>query len=143
MIILLQYFVFHTAGAKTVTISGLDDFDVKFRVGTKWQGKEVQLSLSVQPCAGDRCLREKSLMRNTRFDPSGRQRKTGRSENLTFTEDLKDLKPDFIPIVCRREMGGGDYVHHHYQSLNREGRWGTTDDFATSFLHFSLFSTAL
>ena len=33
--------------------------------------------------------------------------------------------------------------HHHHQSLNREGRWGTADDFATSFLHFSLFSTAL
>ena len=33
-------------------------------------------------------------------------------------------------------------VHHHL-SLNREGRWGTTDDFATSFLHFPLFSTAL
>ena len=33
--------------------------------------------------------------------------------------------------------------HHHRQSLNREGRWGTTDDFATSFLHFSLLSTAL
>ena len=33
--------------------------------------------------------------------------------------------------------------HHHHQSLNREGRRGTTDDFATSFLHFSLFSTAL
>ena len=33
--------------------------------------------------------------------------------------------------------------HHHHQSLNREGRWGTTDDFATSFLHFSLFATAL
>ena len=28
-------------------------------------------------------------------------------------------------------------------SLNREGRWGTADDFATSFLSFSLFSTAL
>ena len=28
------------------------------------------------------------------------------------------------------------FHHHHYQSLNREGRWGTTDDFATSFLHF-------
>ena len=27
--------------------------------------------------------------------------------------------------------------YHHHQSLNREGRWGTTDDFATSFLHFS------
>ena len=33
--------------------------------------------------------------------------------------------------------------HHHHHSLNREGRWGTTGDFATSFLHFSLFSTAL
>ena len=29
-----------------------------------------------------------------------------------------------------------------YPSLNREGRWGTTYDFTTSFLHFSLFSTA-
>ena len=28
-------------------------------------------------------------------------------------------------------------------SLNREGRYGNTDDFATSFLHVSLFSTAL
>ena len=27
--------------------------------------------------------------------------------------------------------------HYHHQSLNREGSWGTTDDFATSFLHFS------
>ena len=28
-------------------------------------------------------------------------------------------------------------------SLNREGRLGTTDDFAASFLHFFMFSTAL
>ena len=33
--------------------------------------------------------------------------------------------------------------HHHHQSLNREGHWGTTDDFATSFLHFCLFTIAL
>ena len=36
-----------------------------------------------------------------------------------------------------------EYHHHHHPSLNREGRWGTTDNFATSFLHFSPFSTAL
>ena len=36
----------------------------------------------------------------------------------------------------------GNHYHHH-QSLNRKGRLGTTDDFETSFLHFSLFSTAL
>ena len=33
--------------------------------------------------------------------------------------------------------------HHHHQSLNHEGCLGTTDDFATNFLHFFLFSTAL
>ena len=33
--------------------------------------------------------------------------------------------------------------YHHHLSLNREGLWGTTDDFATSFLHLPLFSTAL
>ena len=36
-----------------------------------------------------------------------------------------------------------DIIIIHHQPLNCEGRWGTTDDFATSFLHFSLFSTAL
>ena len=35
------------------------------------------------------------------------------------------------------------HCYHYHQSLNREGRWGTTDDFATNFLHFPLFSTAL
>ena len=35
----------------------------------------------------------------------------------------------------------GGYYHH--LSLNREGCLGTTDDFTISFLHFSLFSTAL
>ena len=33
-------------------------------------------------------------------------------------------------------------THHHHLSLIHEGRWGTTDDFTTSFLHFSLFFTA-
>ena len=28
------------------------------------------------------------------------------------------------------------HYHHHQLSLNREGRWGTTDDFTTSFFHF-------
>ena len=35
-------------------------------------------------------------------------------------------------------------THGHLQlSLNRKGRWGTTDDFTTSLLHFPMFSTAL
>ena len=32
--------------------------------------------------------------------------------------------------------------HHHRLSLNLKGRWGTTVDFTTNFLHFSLFSIA-
>ena len=35
------------------------------------------------------------------------------------------------------------YKLSSHLSLKHEGRWGTTDDFATSFLHFPLFSTAL
>ena len=35
------------------------------------------------------------------------------------------------------------HYHHHHLSLKREGRWGPTDDFASSFLHFCLFSSAL
>ena len=41
--------------------------------------------------------------------------------------------------MCHRSV----FHHHHHQSLNRKGRWGTKDDFTTSFLHCSLFSTAL
>ena len=43
-----------------------------------------------------------------------------------------------IIIYCNHH-----HHHHHYLSLNCKGCWGTTDDFTTSFLHFSLFSTAL
>ena len=32
---------------------------------------------------------------------------------------------------------------HYYLPLHGIGRWGTTDDFTTSFLHVPLFSTAL
>ena len=50
-------------------------------------------------------------------------------------------------LFCHKAITGplidcSNYHHHHHQSLNHEGRWGTSDDFATSFLHFSLFSTA-
>ena len=43
----------------------------------------------------------------------------------------------------RCDMHHHHHHHYHHQFLNREGRWGTKDDFATSFLHFSPFSTAL
>ena len=45
--------------------------------------------------------------------------------------------------LCPKTLWYHHHHHHHHQSLNCEGRWGTTDDFATSFLHFPLFSTAL
>ena len=48
--------------------------------------------------------------------------------------------------TCNRKTKHVFFCFFIYSSshlfLNREGRWGTTDDFATSFLHFSLFSTA-
>ena len=42
------------------------------------------------------------------------------------------------PTLCLKMIH-----HHHHLSRNREGNWGTTNDFTTSFFLFSLFSTAL
>ena len=42
-----------------------------------------------------------------------------------------------------RDENHNHQQHYHHLSLNHEDRWGTTDDFATSLLHFSLFSAAL
>ena len=33
--------------------------------------------------------------------------------------------------------------HRHHLSFSCEGRWGTTDDFTTSFVHFSVFNCPL
>ena len=49
----------------------------------------------------------------------------------------------FDRVVAVKEEFCGCHHHHYLLSLNCEGRWGTTDDFATIFLHLSLFSTAL
>ena len=62
---------------------------------------------------------------------------------LTDVAVTKD-KPDWCGFNWCEEMPDWcHHHHHHHQSLNRKGRWGTTDDFATSFFYFALFSTAL
>ena len=55
-----------------------------------------------------------------------------------------------ISCCCINDVIDGDSGGDRYKidllshlSLNREGRWGIADDFATNFLHFSLFSIAL
>ena len=51
---------------------------------------------------------------------------------------------EVISTLEKEVQAGGEWYHHHHQSLNREGRWGTTDDFLQPvFSIFSLFSTAL
>ena len=80
------------------------------------------------------------------------QRKTGRAKQTRIDcwarkGRRKDLKPSTVSIETVLSsmlvQSTIHHYHHHHLSLNREGRWGTTDDFATSFLHFSPFSTAL
>ena len=54
-----------------------------------------------------------------------------------------DVPPHSVYVAVVWQVGPVWGPSHHHLSLNHEGRWGTTDDFATSFLHFSLLSTAL
>ena len=53
---------------------------------------------------------------------------------LRIKRDKSGLKgASWFLVIC---SSISNRHHHHHLSLNREGRWGTTDDFATSFLHF-------
>ena len=82
--------------------------------------------------------------RRVRGESEGRRKNGGGVERETSHKGKEIWRE-------RQERGGGrrenrvqeTHHHHHHLSLNRKGRWGTTDDFATSFLHFSLLSTAL
>ena len=60
------------------------------------------------------------------------------------TNDVEQLKPKaaFASNALYNMIRFRLHFHLHL-FLNREGRWGTTDDFTASFLHFPLFSTAL
>ena len=65
-------------------------------------------------------------------------------DNVTRPRPLCDFS-SFSPWrvfwhVCLNEQSSSS---SHRLFLNRKGRWGTTDDVTTSFLHFSLFSIAL
>ena len=70
------------------------------------------------------------------------------NQPISFLKLHRDMALRVAQALC--SMGGGGVSCVCYtgavrppppppQSLNREGRWGTTDDFATSFLYFSLF----
>ena len=62
------------------------------------------------------------------------------SSSLTYCSS----EPGWRSLVSLSVVHGYFPLPHLHLSLNRRGRrWGTTDVFTISFLHFSLFSTAL
>ena len=78
--------------------------------------------------------------------------------NMTFCTSVKHaryhttllttLDVTLCLLLTKRSLfflHSGAAISHHQHHLypNCEGRWSTTDDFTTSFLHFSLFSAAL
>ena len=70
--------------------------------------------------------------------------KGGPHRRTTFvSKELARYKPNSEQVGLSKGHHHHHHHHYHHLSLNCEGRWGTTDDFTTSFLHFSLFSTAL
>ena len=60
----------------------------------------------------------------------------------------RNLYQQTVPPDAVKEPGASlpipvHHYHHHHQFLNREGRLGTTDDFATIFFFFSPFFPVL
>ena len=65
-------------------------------------------------------------------------------EVFVWSDCLMDLGTDgALNVETHNHHHSRHHHHHHHLSLNREGRWGIADDFATRFLHFSSFFTAL
>ena len=65
-------------------------------------------------------------------------------DSITAAAELLPLLEHRLLLLLREQYPFRNTLTSlSHLSLNREGRWGTTDDLATSFLHFSLFSTAL
>ena len=67
-----------------------------------------------------------------------RRRNAGSS--LTLTEDTQNTERIKAGKIIKLYPNVHSSLH---LSLKREGPWGTTDDFTTSFLRFSLFVTVL
>ena len=59
------------------------------------------------------------------------------------TINLQSTQTSMEKSCLRRMLGQPLHHHHHHLSLNCEGCCGTTNDSTTSFLHSSLFPTAL
>lgn len=70
------------SGVKTVVtgLTVLKVFNVKFKVGVEWQGRELHFSLSISACALEHCLPEVPLMKNLRVEPTGRRKRSTRGE---------------------------------------------------------------
>ena len=65
------------------------------------------------------------------------QIQTGELNLMLFPQALLPTKKWVISQEpLRTIVSGNASVHHHHLSLNHEGQWGTTYDFATCFLHF-------
>ena len=111
-----------------------------------WSGMDMSPVHQVWP---------KTILQGTvkRGRRQGRQKKMWEDNIRVWTEMDIDMSQKSMEkwtklvlkssVVPKRPSQLRDHHHHHHYSLNHKGRWGTTDNFATSFLQFSLFSTAL
>ena len=112
-----------------------------------------QYRYDVHEQSGKSLLDRKSLMRQTmnKYASYGKHIMLhsiagSEASNERRKKINKKDKASFSSFFLYSGKADTDQPHTHLisslLSFNRERRWGTTDFFATSFLHFSLFSTA-
>lgn len=89
------------SGDKTVAakVKVLGIFDVKFKMAATWQGKELRFSLSVLACGFEHCLPEIPVIRNVRFDPESRRKRSVDGMNCFFQHLFRGLSISFLFLV--------------------------------------------
>ena len=72
------------------------ELDIKFRVAATWQGRELRFSLSVLACAFDHCLPELPVIRNVRFEPHARRKRSVQGDS--FCQLLESIVVKGLPL---------------------------------------------
>ena len=112
MLTRLRSYSIPVSGAKTVAaqLKVLGIFDVKFKVAATWQGKELHFSLSVLACAFDHCLPELPVIRNVKFLPHSRSKRSVEGMNQVlgcFSTLFLNIQFTYIQTLKEEEQNKG------------------------------------
>ena len=76
----------------------LSTVDLNFKVAATWEESELNVALSLQACGFGKCLTEVPVIRNLRFGPHSRRKRSFGGKD-SFCQDFFLKRAHYIDIV--------------------------------------------